>query len=256
MRLTSLPLAYGIDPWGSETAQQLPLGAIGFDYYGNKYHYVANTSTLLVAGNLIQSVVQPSNFVDLAVQAAAPLRTTGNAPGPNYTVALTLGGTAVTSNQFAGGRFIVSVTPGLGTQYTIKNHDVQTNTSGTCNFTFYEPLAVALTTSSKASVVPNPYNGVVQSPTSPTGFSVGIAIFAIPANTTTPSVTNYGWVGCTGVFGALNDNVGGTSVGNTIAPSTTTAGCITKGVTLKDNLGYYLTAPTSGEVEPQWFNIG
>lgn len=254
MRLSSLPLAYGIDPWSSEIAQQLPLGSIGFDVFGNKYRYVQNSTTLLVAGNLIQSVPQPANFVDLVLPAAAALRTTGTAPHANNTVGVTLGGTAVTSGQFVGGRFIVSVTPGIGTQYTIASHDVQATTTGLCNFNFEENLAVALTTSSKATIVPHPYNGVVQSPTTPTGFPAGIAIFAIPANTTSPVLNNFGWVGCSGVFGALNDATA-SAVGNGISPSTTTVGCITKAVTLKDSIGYYLITPTSAEVEPQWFNI-
>lgn len=254
MRLTQLPVMYGIDPWGNETAQQLPLGSIGFDYYGNKYRYIANTTSALVAGNLIQTNPQPTNFVDLAVAVAAALRTTGAAPAPNNQVTVTLGGTAVTANQFVGGRAVVSVTPGIGTQYTIASHQVQATTNGNCVFTFEENIYVALTTSSKMTLTPHPYNGVVQSPTTPTGYSAGIALTAVPANTTSPSVTYYSWVGCTGVFGALNDNVAA-SVGNGISPSTTTAGCITKAVTLKDSIGYYLVAPTSAEVEPQWFSI-
>lgn len=254
MRLTSLPQVFGIDPWASETAQQLPLGSIGYDVFGNKYRYVQNTTTALVAGNLIQSVPQPANFVDLVLPAAAALRTTGTAPRPNNTVGVTLGGTAVTSGQFVGGRFVVSVTPGIGTQYTIASHDVQATTTGLCNFNFEENLLVALTTSSKATIVPHPYNGVVQSPTTPTGFSVGIVLFAIPANTTSPAVTNWGWVGTNGVFGALSDATAA-AVGNGISPSTTTVGCITKAVTLKDSIGYHITAAASAQVEPQWFNI-
>lgn len=249
MRLTSLPQIFGIDPWTSEAQQQLPLGSIGFDPFGNKYRYVIfDAANNGVAGNLAQSVPQPANFVDLAVPAAAPLITTGTAPHANNTVGVTLGGTAVTSGQFTGGRFVVSVTPGIGTQYTIASHDVQASTTGLCNFNFEENLIVALTTSSKVTIMPHPFNGVVQSPTTRTGFSAGVELLAIPKG-------NYGWLGTTGVFGALNDNVAG-AVGQGISPSTTTAGCITKNVTLLANIGAYITAPTSAEVEPQWFNIG
>lgn len=255
MILTGLPQVYGIDPWTNETTQMLPWGAIGFDRYGYKYRYIQNTTTALVAGNLIQSVPQPTNFVDLSVAvAAATFTITQNGHYYNNVVQVTLGGTATTLNQFVGGRAVVSVTPGIGTQYTIKSHDVQATTNGACNFAFEENLLVALTTSSKMTFTPHPYNGVVQSPTTATGFSVGVAITAVPASTTTPSVTYWSWVGCSGVFGALNDNVS-SAVGNGISPSTTTAGCITKAVTLKDSIGYYLIAPTSAEVEPQWFNI-
>lgn len=253
--MAALPTVYGIDPWNQESAQQLPLGAIGYDRFGYKYRYVRNSTTLLVTGNLIQTAVQPANFVDLAVGIAAPLRTTTTAPQPNNTVSLTLGGTATTANQFVGGIAVVSVTPGLGNQYTIASHDVQATTTGACKFNFEEVLLTALTTSSKMTVMPMPYNNVVQSPTTPTGFSAGICIYPLSAQTTSPQVDFYGWVGNTGVFGALNDATLG-AVGNGISPSSTTGGCITKAVTLKDSIGYYIITPTSAEVEPQWFNIG
>lgn len=255
MILTGLPLIYGIDPWTNETAQQLPWGAIGYDKYGNKYRYVQNTTTALVAGNLIQSNPQPANFVDLAVNLAAPTFTIAqNGHYYNNQVTLILGGTATTANQFVGGRAVVSVTPGIGTQYTILSHQVQSTTTGACYFNMEENLLVALTTSSKMTVTPHPYNGVVQSPTTPTGFSAGVAITAVPASTTSPSVTYWSWVGCVGVFGVLSDATTG-AVGNGMSPSTTTAGCVTKAVTLKDSIGYIINTPTSAEVEPQWFNI-
>lgn len=253
--LTPIPTVYGIDPWNSETAQQLPLGAIGYDRFGYKYRYVANTTTALVAGNLIQSTPQPVNFVDLVVPTAAPLRTTGPAQQANNKIGVTLGGTAVTSNQFAGGLAVISASAGIGTQYTIANHDVQVSTTGLCNFVLEENLAVALTTASKVTITPHPYSGVVASPTTPTGFSAGVALFAVPANTTSPAVTNYGWVGTNGVFGVLSDATLG-AVGNGISPSTTTVGTITKAVTLKDSIGYYLVTPVSAQVEPVWLNIG
>jgi hypothetical protein len=253
MRLTGLPNAYGIDPWGNETTQQLPLGTIGYDAFGNKYRYVSNATSALVAGNLIQSNPQPTNFKDLVVPTAVPTRTTGNSPTANNKIGLTLGGTAVTSNQFVGGRLVVSITPGIGTQYTIASHDVQSSTTGLCNFYTEEPIYVALTTSSQVTVTPHPYNAVVQSPTTLTGFSAGVAITAVPASTATVPV--YSWVGQVGVFGALSDATLG-AVGNGISPSVTTAGCITKAITLKDSIGYYIVVPVSAQVEPEWFNIG
>lgn len=253
--LTGVPAVYGIDPWNQDTSQQNELGAVGFDRFGYKYRYVRNSTVLLVTGNLIQTAVQPSNFVDLAVGIAAPLITTGTSPTPNKTVSLTLNGTAVTANQFANGIAVVSVTPGLGNMYTILTHDVQASTSGACKFNFQEVLLTALTTSSKMTLMPYPYNQVVANPTTPTGYSAGICIYPLKAQVTSPQTDYYGWVGNTGVFGALSDSVAA-AVGNGISPSTTTSGCITKAVTLKDSIGYHITAAASAQVEPQWFNIG
>lgn len=254
MILTGLPMVEGVDPWNQETAQQLPWGAIGYDRFGNQYRYVqGNLSAALVTGNLIQSVPQPANFVDLAVAVAAPTFTKAqNASYYNNQVTLTLSGTPVTANQFVGGRAVVSVTPGIGNQYTILSHQVQATTSASCYFNFEENLQTALTTSSKMTVTPHPYNGVVQSPTSPTGFSAGVAVYPLSQNTSTQGY--WGWVATKGVFGVLSDATTG-AVGNGMSPSTTTAGCVTKAVTLKDSIGYIINTPTSAEVEPQWLNI-
>lgn len=246
MNLAALPATFGVDPWGQEQYQQLPLGSIGYDDFGNMYRYVKQGAVLGVSGDLYTRPAVDTNFVDLAVQAAAPLITTGTSKVPNTTVALTLGSTAFTANLLDNGRAVVSVTPGIGQQFTIKSHSV-TAISSTASITFYEPLAVALTTSSKMTLLPNPANGVIINPTTFTGNPMGIMIAPI-------AISYFGWVGTHGVFGALSDNVA-SAVGFGISPSTTTAGCITKAVTLKDSIGYHIVAAASAQVEPQWFNI-
>lgn len=247
MFLTDLPVTYGIDPWSSETVQQLALGAIGYDIYGNMYRYVLqNASAAGVSGDLYQRQAVDTNFVDLAVAAAAPLITTGSAKTPNTQVTLTNGATAITAGMFDGGRAVVSVTPGIGQQFTVKNTPASA-ISVSVTLTFEEPLVVALTTSSKITLIPNGFRNIIINPTTYTGNPAGVMIAPLPVST-------YGWVGVHGVFGALSDNVA-TAVGFGISQSTTTAGCITKAVTLKDSIGYHLVAAASAQVEPQWFNI-
>lgn len=247
--LVGIPVTYGIDPWSNEQYQQLPHGAIGYDRFGNKYRYVGNNGTnAMILGNLQSRAAIDTNFVDMAVQAAAPLITSGTAPFPNNKVAVTLGGTATTANQFAGGTAVVSVTPGIGQQFSIKSHDVQSTTNGTCNFFFNENLSVALTTSSKMTVLKNPYKDVIITPTTWTGEPIGVALNTIPAS-------YFGWVGSHGVFGVRSDATGSQAIGKAMAPSTTTAGDVTLWVTTQHNIGCFLVAGVSTQVEPQWFNI-
>lgn len=246
MRLSPTPITYGVDPWSNETVQQLPLGSIGYSIVGNMYRYALVGAAPFVPGNIYQQAAIDTAFVDLAVQTAAPLRTSGVAPAFNSSVALTLGASPTTLYQFVGGRAVVSTGTGIGTQYTIANHTV-TAAAGIATFTFEEQIYVALTTSSKMTLIRNPYYNNVISPIAPTGFTTGIAITAAPAGT-------YTWLGTHGVFGALSDATLG-AVGNGISPSTTTAGSITKAVTLKDSIGYFIVTPVSAQVEPEWFNI-
>ncbi len=247
MQLTFLPISYGIDPWSNEAQSQLPLGSLGYDQFGNRYRYVLNNATnAMILGNLQSRSNIDTNFVDLAVQAAAPLLVAGVAPTPNKTVALTLGASATTANQFAGGTAVVSVTPGIGQQFTINTHEVKA--SGTCKFTFFEPLSVALTTSSKMTLLPHPHNGVVISPSTWAGEPVGVAMNAMP-------VATYGWVGTHGVFGVRSDATGTQAIGKAMAPSVQTPGDVTLWVTVQHNIGVFLVAGVSAQVEPQWFNI-
>lgn len=247
MFLTDLPVTYGVDPWSSETVQQLPLGTLAFDLYGNAYRYVLqNASAAGVSGDLYQRPAIDTAFVDLAVAAAAPLITTGTAKTPNKQVTVTNGATATTAGMFDGGRAVVSVTPGIGQQFTVANTPVALGAASLV-LTFEEPLAVALTTSSKITLIPNGFKNIVINPTTFTGNPAGVMIAPL-------AVSTYGWVGVHGVFGVLSDATTA-AVGFGISPSTTTAGCITKAVTLKDSIGYVIVATVSAQVEPEWINI-
>ncbi|HLA22262.1 MAG TPA: hypothetical protein VJZ17_02325, partial [Nitrosopumilaceae archaeon] len=153
--LTGLPVLYGIDPFDTKTGQDHPLGAIGYDSFSRKYRYAQVGGSALVKGNLLQSPARSTNYTDMAVQATAA----ANAES----IEVTLGGTATTANQFVEGTMVVSVTPGIGQNFTVESHDV-TAASGTCTFGIFERVLTALTTSSKVTVTKNPYDGVIQSP--------------------------------------------------------------------------------------------
>ena len=103
-----------------------------------------------VKGNFLKSAARDTNYTDLVVVSGAA--------GQKEIVA-TLGGTAVTANQFDGGTLAVSITPGLGQTFTIKSHTVQTSTTGNVTFTVEEDIVTALTTASNVTVNKNLYHG-------------------------------------------------------------------------------------------------
>lgn len=238
-----MPFITDINPNQSSTVQQHQLGQLAYDRAGRAYRYVLNGAVALVTGNLLQQAARDTAFTDMAVTTAA-------AVGTNQ-ISVTLGGTATTANLFIGGTLSITVTPGIGQTFTIKNHQV-TAASGTCIFTVEEPIITALSTLSKVTVNQNLYAGVIQSPTTRTGKTVGVAQFALAASTA--AVPVYGWIGVQGVFSVLSDATVA-AVGESLSPSTSTAGCVTKQVTLLETIGSAVVLGISAKCEPAYIMI-
>lgn len=238
--LTGLPALYGINPQDSQTIQRHPLGAIGFDRIGRRYRYALAGAVATVKGHLLQSPARDTAFTDMAVQAAAAIGDTQ--------VSVTLGGTSTTANLFNDGILAVTASTGLGQNFTIKGHTVAANAT-TCVFQLGDGEAVltALATSSKVTASRGPYNGVIDSPTTRTGMSVGVSIAVIP-------VAGYGWIGVEGLFAVLSDATVA-AVGEDVSPSTTTAGAVTKQVTLLENIGVAPILGVSAEYQPVFFKL-
>jgi len=196
-----------------ESTQQHNLGSLGVDEYGDRYRYVQAGAVALVTGNLLQEAAEVTNFRSMAVDTAAAIG--------DSVVSVTLGGTAVTANQFQEGQLWVESAAGIGQQFRIKKHEVQTSTTGSCNFTLDRPLKIALTTSSQVSVRKNAYDGVIQYPvTTQTGGAVGVALYA-------QTIAYYGWIKSGGDCPVLFDT--GTNTSNEVTgimPSAAVAGSV------------------------------
>ena len=188
-------------------SQEHILGEIIRSPDGRVFRYVKAGAVDLVVGKLQQSPAEITNHQNLAVPATAALSTT---------VTVTLGATAVTANQYAGGYAIITATPGVGYQYLIKSHPAASG-GATCVLTLEDPIQVALTTSSKIDLVANPYNGVIVNPTTATGIPVGVAISVITAG-------YYGWIQTGGIASVLAS--GALGVGNTVSASVDIAGAV------------------------------
>ncbi len=186
---------------------------------------VQNGGTALVSGRLIQSPASVgANHTGLATATAAIGSTQ---------ITVTLGGTAVLANQYAGGTAIISAGTGAGQTFKIVSHPAQTSGSGTVVLTLEEALSVAtLTSDSKTSLTLPQYGsrngtdfttyGVVVCPVTATGAVIGATVYPIPASTAT--VCTYGWIVTNGFVGILND--ASTAIGLDVMPSTNTAGAV------------------------------
>lgn len=205
-QLTSDPQAAGQPLYESSSSQSHMLGEKLVTADGRVFRYCKAGASDTVAGNWLQSPAQVANHQNLSVAAAAIGATS---------ITVTLGATAATANQYAGGQAVVTITPGLGQQIVIEGHPAA-SASATLVLTLAAPLRVALTSSTRIDLCPNQYNGVIQAPvTTLTGTVVGVSTYII-------SATEYGWVQRGGLTGAL---IAGTpAVGLTVGFPTSAAG--------------------------------
>ena len=172
-----------------------------------------SSATTTVAGTLYQDAALIANHQGLTVTAVQAYSNNGNTPA---TVTATLGGTAVTANQYQGGFLYVQSSTGIGQFLRVAGNTAQTVTSGSVVVTLEDAPNVALTTSSVVSLVPAHGANVIINPTTPTNTPVGVALYAI-------APSSYGFLVAKGLTVALSDS-GAPAVGTAIAASTITAG--------------------------------
>lgn len=207
------------DVFKSSSTQEHRLGAMGISDDGRIFRYCKAGGTTLVPGKLQQGPAIVANHQNVACAVAAVDATS---------VTVTLGATAATANQYAEGLLVINDVDGEGYTYRIKSHPAA-NASATLVLTLDDPILVALTANSEACLYPNPYNGVIVHPTTPTGPAVGVPLKAI-TNAEFGWIQSHGWVSC------LNGDADLT-VGSAVSPSNATAGAVENGVIAQGFVG-------------------
>ena len=203
---------------------------------GKEFSLALNGASALVAGNLLQSSTEDTQFENMAVGTAAVV-------GQNF-IQVTNGTTTVVPNYFRGGSISVYTagTVAIGDEYTILDVTGTLTSGGALQVYVDRPLRYAFTTSAKVTMKQNLYSGVIQMPaTTPTGIAVGVAPFAIAVSTATVPV--YGYVQTRGMAAVLSD--GSTfSVGSAVGTPSGTAGAVTvyAAATTKQAIGVSLMA--------------
>ena len=213
---------------GGVTSSDASLAAL----VGVKFHtadsrvfaLIQNGGVALTAGKLVQGPVSiGANHTGLTCATAAIGATQ---------ITVTLGGTAVTANQYAGGFAVVSAGTGIGQTLKILSHPAAALSTAVV-LTLEDPLSVATAVSdSKVSLTLNQYgspngaafatSGCVISPTTATGPTIGVTVYPIPATTST--VLSYGFIQTSGPVAVLNDSV--TAIGLDVMPSSSVAGSV------------------------------
>jgi len=217
---------------------QTKLGARAVASDGRVYRYALAGETL-VPGTLLQGPIEHTNHQNLAPTANAALGAT--------TFTVTLGATAATANEYAGGWAIITQTPGQGYQYKIKSHPAA-DSSATLALTLEDPLQVAITAAaSKVDLVQNPYSGVIINPSTATSCPVGVAVYPITS-------AYYGWIQTGGVATVLAAD-GAVVVGTNVTASNATPGAVEAAAGVQAVVGTAVTGIAQTDYGPIKLNL-
>lgn len=195
---------------------------------GRTYHYAKAGAAALVAGDLIQSPTLGGSSATVQTD----LTPTAAAVGVQD-VTVTLSTDAATLNQYADGWCAVSdgsAAQGFGNMYKIKGNDVG-GAGSTCVLHLERGLTVAWTSSTRVSIMTNPYNLVIQAPiTTPTGLIMGVPNIAVDIN-------YYCWLQTWGMCNVLVKTA--LTMGTNVLQDTITAGsvCVDDGAIVNTVVG-------------------
>lgn len=210
------------------STQQAPLGARA-ENGPRTFRYCLAGAVALVPGTLQQAPAEVTADQNLTAVAAA-IGDTSIAASTTVTI---------TANQYAEGWAMITVTPGQGYMYQISGHSAYSGAAPTLQL--FDPVRVALTTSSRIDLVSNPFKSVVINPTTATSAPVGAAVTAI-------TLAQYGWLQVAGPANLLND--GGSTVGTNVSASNATAGAVEAAVTAQAAVGVAMSGIATTEYGP------
>lgn len=240
-KITSQPQSFAFNLFDADTAQSMDLGAKAVTNDGRAYRYVKVGATALVAGKLYDGPANVANHTNVSVASAA-------AAG-DQTITVTLGATAATANQYAGGVIVINDVDGQGYTYSIKSHPAaDASVSLVVTIVANESVQEALTTDSQATLIPNQYNGIIIHAATESGVPVGVAIDDIAEN-------SFGWIQVEGACGILQD-ASAAALGKSVGASTTTDGSVTANDGTLKEVGTMLATGVSTEYNPVHLTLG
>lgn len=165
---------YDLDERNTETGQSAPLGSKGYTKDGKVYRYALAGAVNLAAGKMTEEAAIAANHAN---------RTLSTVAAGAVAINITVGATAVTANQYAGGYLNVNAGTGLGVNYLIRANNA-ISSSGTGTIYLDEPVRVATATAdSKGTLRVHPFANVVVTPSAATatGTPTGVPNVAVTA---------------------------------------------------------------------------
>jgi len=202
------PFTSGTTSVEDSLGNDIPLGSTL--YYGDRvFRYGLAGGVALTAGKLVQTIVgTKADHQDLAPTAAV-------AAG-EYEISVETAGTDLTLNQYAGGYLYVNDGDGEGQCLKIKSNPVHDHSDDpSVVITCHDALATAIATSSKVSLMSDPWSGLVVAPAAETGAVMGVPVVDM-------ALSAYGWFQTYGPAAVLT--VGTVVLGHNVVRSATVAG--------------------------------
>lgn len=199
---------------------------------------VENAAVALATGILVQNPAEVTAFQKLAIPAVVA-NTAGLPPVAgnqgSYQIIITNGGTVLNANQFQGGFAIVASGTGIGQTLKIASHPGSA-VSVAFTITLEDPIQTTLDSTSKISLIANPYQNVIITPSSETGIPLGATLYPVAASVAptfngtsgalvTTGTPQYFFIVSHGATSVLVD-ASVTNVGYPIGRSATTAGAV------------------------------
>ncbi len=208
---------------------------------GREVTLVRNGAVALVSGVLVQDAAVVPNHQNLVVTAYTAYSANGNVP-PRVTV--TLGATAATANQYAGGYVVVNDNNGEGQTLRIASHPAA-NASASLVVTLEDGANTAITTASEVSLVSAHGADVIVQPTTVTNAQVGVTLNPIAA-------AAYGFVVSRGLVSCLAGGAIGVGLGISVG---SVAGSVSVAAATTARLGFAAQAGVDTEYRVVYVNI-
>ena len=217
--LNYVGLDYGDETVTSTTESRgITIGTKGLMPDGRVFWY-SKAGEAITAGLLCQNSIAIGNHDSDLVTAAT-------AAGAS-SIVITVGGTAVTADQYKGGTVYVNDNAGQGQSFRIATHAaVSSSGDFTVPLEGKQTVKTALTASSECGLKANPYNGTLIYNTTPDGIPTGFTPTDVASGA-------YFWQQTYGDAALL---VNGTVVlGQCVVPGTTTSGSVDTHVATGDD---------------------
>lgn len=204
----------------------------------------ASSATTVAAGKLYQDAAIIADHQNLDVTAFQAYSANGNVPAK---VTATLGGTAVTANQYAGGYVVVNDSTGEGQTLRIASHPAA-DAAASVAITLEDAPNTALDSTSEICLIPAHGQDVIISPTTQTNVVAGVSLYPIAASA-------YGFLVSKGIVSCLSDAAAPAASGAAISPSNATAGAVEAAVLAQGVIGNAVQAGVSTEYRTVFINV-
>lgn len=179
----------------STTKNGMLLGSLAATRDGKLYRWSQAGASNLAAGKLNNGVARIANHTNLALTSVS------NIAVNSQVISVTLGGTAVTADQYVDATAVINDGTGVGQSLLISGNQVQATTSGAADIYLAEGVITALAIAdTKVTLQPNPQAASIVTASSVAVLANGVANTAVPAG-------SYYWSQVYGEAPVLSDGV-------------------------------------------------